>query len=741
MGTFRVKSRGELLHDLFSGAVIGLVSIPVSMGYARIAGLPPKYGLYGSLLPVLVFCIVTGSPRFVFTVDAAPAALAGSLVAVLGVELGSGQAVEVMPFITVMTALWLWLLWAVGAGNYVKYISEAVLGGCVSGIAAVMIVMQIPGLFGGDVVTGRGIFLAAHISNQAAERFHWLSFGLGTGTLALILLSRRYFPRFSMSLCMMIAGIVLTAVFHIDRYGVALLDSVEPGLPAFARADVTVLEGHFGELLLDTGLIAVVVLSETLLSTKEVAQHYGERVNNQRELLAYALGNMAAAACGSCPVGGSMSRTKRAMQFHVNSQWMSVGAAAAMAVFLLLGTRLIGYLPLPVLTGIVVANLMGLQEFRLTVRFWKKDRAKFFIFLAAFAAEFFGLTEGVVVGAMLSFISFTVRATRQPHYFLGCVEGEPGFFALTQTASARPIAHTVLYQFNGRVFYANIDDFEDDILGAIRDDTTLVVVSGVTSVGLVAAERILALYRQLKQRGIAFYLAGHVTAVNEELIGYGAEELIREGAVKARFTEALAAGGLHPPYELDHGGEDWSGAEGTVPEGFAWAYGKYAMPRLEKLARVLARETLAGKNLDVERLEQAKAELAGEYWGATDEAAFLDLLEMSLALSVRENRGEMRSLRRLSQELARRRIHIERELILKGDTDGAQGVILARLRREAAFLRRHPEAARLMARQRKEYLRSLRRTDPELAAEIERLTAGAEESFPELVIGTGQKGR
>ena len=67
----------DLKKDLPSGIIVALVSIPIAMGYAQIAGLPPVYGLYGSLLPILVFGLITSSPRFVFGVDAAPAALVG----------------------------------------------------------------------------------------------------------------------------------------------------------------------------------------------------------------------------------------------------------------------------------------------------------------------------------------------------------------------------------------------------------------------------------------------------------------------------------------------------------------------------------------------------------------------------------------------------------------------------------------------------------------------------------------
>ena len=73
--------RKWLGQDVLSGVVIAAVSIPISMGYAQIAGLPAVYGLYGSLLPVILFALLSTSPQFIFGVDAAPAAMIGGVLA------------------------------------------------------------------------------------------------------------------------------------------------------------------------------------------------------------------------------------------------------------------------------------------------------------------------------------------------------------------------------------------------------------------------------------------------------------------------------------------------------------------------------------------------------------------------------------------------------------------------------------------------------------------------------------
>ena len=84
--TIRNYDRKNLGKDLVAGLIIMAVSIPISMGYAQIAGLPAVYGLYGSVFPILLFALFSTSPQFIFGVDAAPAALIGAALLDLHIE-------------------------------------------------------------------------------------------------------------------------------------------------------------------------------------------------------------------------------------------------------------------------------------------------------------------------------------------------------------------------------------------------------------------------------------------------------------------------------------------------------------------------------------------------------------------------------------------------------------------------------------------------------------------------------
>ena len=342
--TLKNYKKTFLARDIFSGIIIAAVSIPISMGYAQIAGLPAVYGLYGSVFPILFFALFSTSKQFIFGVDAAPAAIVGAALSTLGIAGGSSAAMQYVPVIALFAGLWLLLFYALHAEKIVNFISTPVMGGFISGIAVTIILMQIPKILGGSAGTGELPELIRHIA-ATAVRINVPSLILGLISLTVLILAKRLIPKFPMAIVVMGAGVLLTAVFHIQDYGVALLEQVEPGMPGFFVADFSQvnLTNAAGRAL----IVAVVIMAETLLAENNFAAKNGYRLNDRQEILACAAGNIAAAAVGSCPVNGSISRTSMNEQYGGKTQAVSLTAGAVMALILVCATGFIGYLPVP----------------------------------------------------------------------------------------------------------------------------------------------------------------------------------------------------------------------------------------------------------------------------------------------------------------------------------------------------------------------------------------------------------
>lgn len=396
---FKNTGKNTIGKDVLAGLILMAVSIPISMGYAQIAGLPAVYGLYGSVFPILLFALFSSSPQFIFGVDAAPAALVGAALVNLDIQSESAQAMKVVPVITFMVAVWLLAFYIMKAGKLVSFISAPVMGGFITGICTTIILMQAPKLMGGTAGTGEFPELASHIG-ATLGKINVPSLVLGLVSLIILLVAKKWIPKFPMAIVLMAAGAIMTVCLPVKQWGVHTLSAVEPGLPVWQLPDFTAIS--MKEAVTISLSVAVVIMAETLLAENNFAQKNGYKINDNQEIFAFSMGNLAAALTGCCPVNGSVSRTAMGEQYQARTQLASVVAGVSMLVLLLFGTGFVGYLPVPVLTAIVISALLGATEFHLAVRLWKISRTECFIFIGAFVGVLFlGTINGVLIGVIL----------------------------------------------------------------------------------------------------------------------------------------------------------------------------------------------------------------------------------------------------------------------------------------------------------------------------------------------------
>lgn len=684
--------------DIFSGIIMAAVSIPISMGYAQIAGLPAVYGLYGSVFPILFFALFSTSKQFIFGVDAAPAAIVGAALVSLGIESGSKEAMQYVPVIALLTGLWLLLFYFLKAGRIVDFISTPVMGGFISGIALTIILMQIPKILGGKAGSGELPELAHHIFETCKE-INWLSVVLGVGALVILRLAGKLIPKFPMAIVIMAVGVVATLLFRVDEQGVVLLDAVESGLPSFHCFKFVGIDWQqaAGRSL----MIAAVIMSETLLSENNFALKNGYKIDENKEILACAMGNLAAACVGCCPVNGSISRTSMNEQYEGKTQAVSITAGAVMAVVLVCATGFIGYLPVPVLTAIVISALMNVVELHLAVRLFKVSRNEFYIFVAACVSVLFlGTIYGVIVGLLLSFVAVVLRATNPPRSFLGMIPGKETYYDLKRNRNAYPIQHTIIYRFSENLFFANIKIFQSDIENSIKKDTKVVIIdaTAINSIDITAADRLEMMAKNLEKQGIRFYITEHSENVNQQMRSLGIGHLIEEGKVRRTILAALHDAGIPSPCPLEIPEKVHAVHEAMVPaeeentlEEFAWAFGDDAVEEIEKRVHQVMEQL--HKLPDLERLVELGIEEKLKNWhslGAIDEDEILRRMELHLDELPENLRGDRKVILQL---IEKRRRKIEQQLLIH-HPDIVEHLKKSRERLEKRLEKQNPEAAR-----------------------------------------------
>lgn len=672
LSTLRNYDKNYLKQDIFSGIIIAAVSIPISMGYAQISGLPAVYGLYGSVLPILLFAIFSTSRQFIFGVDAAPAALAGSALLTLGITPGSREALNYVSALALFTGLWLLFFYFIRADRMVGFISTPVMGGFISGIALTIILMQTPKLMGSSAGSGEIIELAEYIYS-AARNVHWLSLLLGIITLLVIRLCKKFIPKFPIAILVMFLAVLCTIFLHIDTYGVQLLASVNRGLPAltfpdFSQIDLTQAAGR--------GLmISLVVMAETLLAENNFAFRNGYPLEDRQEILACAAGNIASAIVGSCPVNGSISRTSMNEQYSGHSQVVSITAGITMTFLLLFFTGFIRFLPVPILTAIVISALMDVVEIHLCIRLFHQSKQEFHIFMAACISVLcLGTIYGVLIGVLLSFFAVITKAANPNRFFLGIIPGKEGYHDLSRNIHAYPIKGVLLYRFNENLFFANINVFQSDLENAIKEDTKVIIIDAraVNSTDITAADHLEELTASFSKKNIKFYITEHTEQLNLQMRQLGIEHLIREGHVRRTILAALHDAEILPPYTLDVPEEEREfvtrrlsflpAEEENTLEEFAWAYGDQVVEEIEHEVHHILNHIHGLK--DIEEIIENGLEDHLESWhslGAFDEDEILRRIE----LHVDEMPKSLTDNKHLIYQLIEKRRRILKDKILR----------------------------------------------------------------------------
>lgn len=689
--TLKNYDRKNLIKDIIAGIIIMAVSIPISMGYAQIAGLPAVYGIYGSVFPILAFALFSTSPQFIFGVDAAPAALIGSALLSLNIELGSDEAIAAVPVMTFFVAVWLLAFYFMKAGKLVNYISAPVMGGFITGICTTIILMQIPKIIGGTSGTGEFFELAEHIF-ETGKHINIPSVIMGVIALVILLVSKKLIPKFPMAVVLMFAGTIITLNMPIRDWGINTLSAVEPGLPKWSIPDFSIIS--IQQTITISLSVAVVIMAETLLAENSFAQKNNYRINDNQEILAFSVGNFMAAFTGCCPINGSVSRTAMGEQYQAKTQLTGIVAGLSMIVLLICGTGFIGYLPIPILTAIVISALLGATEFDLAARLWKLSRTEFLIFVGAFLGVLLlGTINGVLIGIILSFTEMIIRTSKPSRCFLGIQPGHRHFRDLKEGNQIHAIECVIIYRFSSNLFFANIGVLQRDIEDSIKPDTKAVILdaSGIGSIDITAADRLAMLYKSLKEKGIRFYMTEHIAKVNEQIRTLGLGYMIEEGRVRRTIHIALKDMGIARPYPLEGGieNEERSAsrkrADNKVQE-FVWAFGAESEEQIEK--QIVLQIQQLKKTGDMEKLFHG----SWSHMDAFDEDEWLEHLEEHLKEIVNISGKDEKSIATRFEE-HRKEIH---ERIKNEHPEMAERFKERRHILDAHLRQRHPEVFNLI---------------------------------------------
>uniref|UniRef100_A0A8C3NAJ4 Uncharacterized protein n=1 Tax=Geospiza parvula TaxID=87175 RepID=A0A8C3NAJ4_GEOPR len=490
----RYEPRSQLLGDVVSGLLVGVVAIPQSISYSLLANQDPVYGIYTNFFCNIIYaatatsrhasvgsfgvlCLMVGQSvtrhlQLAGYGDSSAALGDNSSSPRNGTELcdRSCYAITVALSLSFLVGLYQILLGVLQMGFVAVYLSEPLLGGFVTGSSLTIITSQMKYLLGLKIPRHEGVGsfiltwvdLFRHIHNTNIC-------DLLTSLVALAIivpvkeLNEHYKERlkapFPIELLVVIAATLISHYFDFEqRYKAAVCGDIPTGFRKPTVPDFSL----FPSLALDALPIAVIGFAMTVSLAEIFGKKHGYAVSANQEMIAIGMCNLIPSFF-YC-FASSAALTKTLLKESTGSQTQVSGLVTSLVLLLVLLwiSPLFYSLQTSILGVVTIVNLRGgLRRFRDTPRMWQLSKLDTAVWWATMLCSTLVTTEiGLLVGVCFALLCIIFRTQRPRATLLGRVSDREVYEDQAAYKQLSSIAHVKIFRFECSLYYANKDYFK-----------------------------------------------------------------------------------------------------------------------------------------------------------------------------------------------------------------------------------------------------------------------------------------
>jgi len=515
--------RDAFRGDLSAGLTVGVMLIPQGMAYAMIAGLSPIYGLYASLVPLVVYAIF-GSSR---QLAVGPVAMVSLLVAAAVAPIAEGNAELYLGLALLLSLMVGVLQFGLGVSRFgflVNFLSHPVLSGFTSAAALIIGISQLKHLLGIDLPRSNFVHEVLWAAVTRLGDAHGLTILVGLGSILLLVGLREWNRSIPGALVVVVVSTLVVWFFGLGDEGVAIVGAVPSGLPV---PTLPPLDWSYVTTLAPSALaIGLVGFMESIAVAKVYASRHRYEVDANQELIGLGLANIAGAFFGAYPTTGGFSRTAVNDEAGARTTLAGILSAGIIALTLLFLTPLFYYLPKAVLAAIVMVAVFGLIDVAEARYLWTVDRRDFSLMVLTFLATLgLGIEQGIVVGVIVSLIVVIYESSTPHTAVMGRLPDTETYRNLKRNPEAKTRSHIVILRMDANLYFANVSNFRDLVLDLDVNDPALraVVVDmyPVNQIDSTATHTLRDVIETCRRHGVALYLAGVKGPVKDVLDAAG----------------------------------------------------------------------------------------------------------------------------------------------------------------------------------------------------------------------------
>jgi SulP family sulfate permease len=506
-----------------AGITVAVLLIPQGMAYALIAGLPPIYGLYAALTPQIIYAFLGTSRQLAV----GPVAMDSLLVAA-----GLGTLTLVQPTQYIQMAILLaflmgtiqLLLGFFRMGFIVSFLSKPVISGFTSAAAIIIGLSQLKNLIGLSLPQSNQLHKVILALFEVKEPIHLITVIISTVSILFIVFIKKWNRKIPSAIIAVTIGILAVSFFNLEEKGVAVVGVIPEGLPSFQllNFDSTLIKPLFPIAL----TLALVAFMEAISVAKAIEEKHDDyKVDPNQELIALGGANIVGSFFQSYPTTGGFSRTAVNNEAGAKTGIAALVSALLVALILAFFTHWFYYLPKAVLGAIILVAVINLIDFKFPIRLYKKRKDEFVLLLITFLSTLFlGITEGILVGIVLSILILLYR-TSKPHYaFLGRI-GQTNYFKNIARFPEETVQRDdlIILRFDAQLFFGNIQYFKELVYKAVEEKQGklkgfIINARAINYIDSTASEQLYELILALQQRGIRVMIVGAIGPARDLII-------------------------------------------------------------------------------------------------------------------------------------------------------------------------------------------------------------------------------
>lgn len=518
--TLKGYTKQYFRDDLFSGLTVGSVLIPQAMAYAMLAGLPPIYGLYASLVPLIIYSVFASSTKVAIGPVAISALLLFAGISTVATPF-SEEYISLVILAGITIGVIQIILGILRLGFLVNLLSHPIIAGFTSAAAIIIAGTQLPDLLGLEKMQTSNPFQNFKHIFQNLNLVHVGTLIISCITIILIVILKRINRRLPGPLIVVVTGIVLSYFLNIESTGVQIVGEIPQGLPKLIFPDF----GIDKMLLIMPTVFTVTIIGivESLGIAKMLElKHRDHVLKADTELMALGLSKVGGAFFQAMPTSASFSRSAIHSESGNRTQVSTLISVSLVLLTLLVLAKAIAYLPKAILSSIIILSIVKLFDLKEMKHLWKTHRSDFSLLLVTFICTLgLGIEPGVLCGVALSICYVLYRSSKPNISILDQIPGTHYYKNVDRYETVGALPDCLIIRFESQIYFANADYLRTELYRYVEDnpETKYIIIdsstiSDIDSTGLHLLDNI---DKDFSERGIELHLCGTIGVVRDAL--------------------------------------------------------------------------------------------------------------------------------------------------------------------------------------------------------------------------------